>query len=96
MNESSKTIWKYELKFTDNQEIEMPCSADDILTVQMRNARPCLWAIVDPEAKKQTIMIKTIRTGNPLDDLILILERYLGTYQTGGLVYHVFTCTYNK
>jgi hypothetical protein len=44
------TIWKFELKRRD--QIEMPAGAK-LLTVQMQNGKPHLWALVDPYAPKE-------------------------------------------
>lgn len=42
-----KTIYKYPLDVTDRQVIAMPEDAE-ILTVQVQNGKPMLWAVVDP------------------------------------------------
>jgi hypothetical protein len=47
-----------------------------------------LWAIVNPEARKESIKLITIGTGHPVPrDLI-----YIGTYQIndGRFVFHIF------
>lgn len=84
-----KTIWKYELNFTEIQAIEMPDGAE-ILTVQTQRDVPMLWAMVDPEAPKVTRHIRTICTGQEFQKPVNL--RYIGTSQIceGRLVYHVF------
>lgn len=85
------TIWKYELEVTDKQWVNMPEGAK-ILTVQIQNGRPCLWAIVNPKNKPEERVIETYGTGNPFKEF----ERsYIGTYQLqgGSLVFHVFEYT---
>ena len=84
----SKTIWKFELEPIDFQTLEVPEGAQ-FLTIQTQNGTPCLWALVQPDAKKYLVGIGTYGTGHPIPDG----ERnYIGTYQLmgGGLVFHVF------
>jgi hypothetical protein len=81
------TIWKYPFEVTDNVSISMPGGAQ-ILTVQAQNDTPCVWALVDPEAPKQTHHFRVYGTGHPIDEP----GQYLGTFQLygGSLVFHVF------
>lgn len=71
------------------QEIEMPLGAE-MLTVALQHGDPVLWAKVDlTVGKKEPRKIYTFGTGQTLpltiDDL-----RYVGTYQLGENVMHVF------
>jgi hypothetical protein len=83
-------IYKYQLKVTDSQELELPKGAR-ILTVQTQQEVVCLWALVDSNAiERQRHVIHFIGTGNshiPSSKL-----RYIGTVQQlgGSLVWHVF------
>lgn len=83
-----KTIWKSPLEITDRQTIQMQPDAE-ILTVQVQNGVPCIWAHVDPEQPMAVREILTVGTGHPAPDEI---EGYIGTYQTygGQFVWHVF------
>lgn len=85
------TIWKYPLEITDEQTIELP-QRSEILSVQMQNGVPTIWALVDPKAPgpkvKQKIGI--FGTGNPIDG-VLFKQAFIGTVQQGSLVWHVFT-----
>ena len=85
-----KTIWKYELEITDNQNILMPIGAE-ILTVQMQDGTPCLWALVNPKAEMESIVIEIYGTGTDLYDMGTA-RKYISTFQAenGGLVFHVF------
>lgn len=89
----TKTIWKYELDITGVQSIQMPKDAE-ILCVQAQNGKPCLWALVNPVAEKETIGLFTYGTGHivPTEPYV---HRYIGTYQLedGALVFHVFSFT---
>ena len=95
-----KTIWKYEIHTTDCQDIEMPMEAQ-ILTVQVQNGEPCLWALIDPDQKRGIRQIRIIGTGHIIEKPMSIdnsIDEYLGTYQLrdGALVFHVFDKGYKK
>lgn len=61
---ANKTIWKFPLKTIDQQFIEMPVGAE-ILSIQSQNNYPCLWALVDRNAKRENISIEIYGTGHP-------------------------------
>ena len=84
----SKTIWKFELATVDFQTIRMPEGAE-LLTVQLQNGLPCLWALVDPASKIDLVNIDIFGTGHQMSEG---KRNYIGTYQLmgGGLVFHVF------
>ena len=86
-----KTIWKFELKITDIQEMSMP-KGSAILSVQAQNNKPYLWALVEPEESIETIIIETFGTGNPIMDSIGDPRKFVGTYQleNGAFIGHVF------
>lgn len=86
-----KVIWKYELVTTDSQELIMPKGAC-VLTVQTQNNTPCLWALVDPKAEKESRTFETFGTGHPVCCAVNMQLNYIGTYQKhgGSLVFHVF------
>ena len=85
----NNTVWKFPLSITDRQYILMPIGAE-ILTVQIHNSTPCLWAIVDPHPEKEREMrhIGIVGTGHP----IYFKGEYISTIQTnnGSFVLHVF------
>jgi hypothetical protein len=84
-----KTIWKYELT-PDKLSIEMPKDAE-ILSVQMQNDIPCVWALVNPENKVKEKVIEIFGTGHEMycDG---ISRKFIGTFQMHGglLVFHLF------
>jgi hypothetical protein len=84
-----KTIWKFGLEITDEQTINIPVPYQ-LLTVQINNGKPCLWAIVDSEARTTELKIYTYGTGHSMPDR---LQYYIGTYQIVDehiFVFHVF------
>ena len=82
-------IWKWTLHIEDLQSREMPVGAK-LLTVQVQDGMPQLWALVDEEAAIETRTFATYGTGNPMPDGDP--GAYVGTYQISGgaLVFHVF------
>ena len=85
-----KSIYKYQLKVTDKQNVVLPVGAE-ILTVQSQNEAPCLWAMVDEtEQRKTPRLIRTIGTGHPIEHFAGL--SYIGTYQIAGgsFVFHIF------
>jgi len=89
----NKVIWKYELNTTDVQKLGMPKGAE-ILTVQTQFDKPCLWALVNPDAEKETRGFMTYGTGHTIPTEPYP-HKYIGTYQlnSGVLVFHVFEFT---
>lgn len=83
-----KTIWKYKLPSTTSF-FEMPEGAE-ILTVQLQNGTPCIWAIVNPDAKLEERTFVFVTTGGhiPAGDN----QKYIGTFQLYDqqLVLHLF------
>jgi hypothetical protein len=81
-------IFKWTLAITDRQNLYMPVGAK-LLTVQMQNEMPQLWALCNPEAPKETRTFNIIGTGNPIQN---DPGQYIATFQinSGMLVFHVF------
>jgi len=81
----AKQIWKYSLE----NVIEMPKGAEilmiDIQNGQMFNAQ--MWVKVDTENEMEKRMFEVIGTGQNFDDTN---KKYVGTYQEGPFVWHVF------
>lgn len=85
-----KRVYKYQLEIKDEVLVSMPKDAK-ILTVQVQNGRPCIWASVDPSSSDMEIRkFRIAGTGHPVEDSII--ENYIGTVQMyeGKLVFHVF------
>lgn len=82
------TIWKFPLAVTDHQVVMMPEGAR-ILTVQMQQGTPFIWALVDEAARLENRTVRTVGTGHQIETEI---GDYIGTYQLNHvlLVFHVF------
>jgi hypothetical protein len=87
-----RAVWKWPIPMEVDFEIVMPKGAE-LLTVQTQYAgdpgeSPGLWALVDPDAPRETRRFQMVGTGHrEVGDLT-----YVGTFQvTGGsFVGHVF------
>jgi hypothetical protein len=82
-------IWKFALKVTDTQVIEIPGSGK-LLAVQFQQDELCLWAEVTPGDEYRSVTIRIFGTGHSFD--VEQAERYIGTVQEmgGALVWHVY------
>jgi len=81
-------IWKYELQTTQEQEFIVP-GGGKVLCVQVQNETPCVWMLVEPEAKTKPHRIHLYPTGMSFVSTGLT---YIGTVQLlrGQLVFHIF------
>lgn len=89
-----QAIWKFELRVTDVQTIEMPAGAR-VLTVAAQGPALMLWAEVDPSAPVKPLTVRVVGTGFTYGEW---RERagYLGTAQVGPFVWHVFAESYGS
>jgi len=90
--EKNKEIWKVSLKITEWQEALFPKNTQ-ILSIQVQNNIPCIWFMVDLDetlaSKMETIKLQTVGTGMSFS-FSPETHKFLGTYQIGGFVGHVF------
>ena len=79
-----KTIYKYTL---DSQDctLHLPKGAE-ILTVQLQNGIPTLWALVNPMTVTEERHICIVGTVWDVEDTM----KYITTYMDGYFVWHVF------
>lgn len=89
----NKRIWKYGLRLTDLQTIELPEGAK-VLTVQVQENTLQLYVLFDLEDYDFGDTIRTVErqfavigTGNVIPDYEL---SYINTVQTQAFVWHVF------
>jgi hypothetical protein len=83
-----ETVYKYPLLVADTQAVDLPLGAQ-ILSVQAQRGDFCLWALVDPKARKVSRHIAIHGTGHPVARGQL---RHINTFQMdgGALVFHAF------
>jgi len=83
----TQTVYKYPFQIADEVILGIPSDAQ-LLTVQMQNGQPCLWALVDPgnEIERRRLLVRG--TGHDAEEI----GRYISTFQMhgGALVFHVF------
>ena len=83
------TIWKFSAPITDRFQLVMPIGAK-LLSVQLQNGDPQIWALVDPHADVERRTFAWVGTGLPVP---VKAERaiFVGTVQLpSGLVFHLF------
>lgn len=82
-------VYKYLLRVTDEQHLDLPDGAG-IIAVQTQQDQVCLWALVDPACPPVRRRILMFGTGHTVPDAGPL--KYLGTVQLHGgvLVFHVF------
>ena len=63
-----------------------------ILTIQVQNEIPCIWALVNPENEKENRYFEIFRTGQYIPVDIGIERKYINTFQLNGgrLEFHLF------
>lgn len=85
-----KTIHKYPVEIKKENIIPMPKGAQ-VLTVQLQNGLPYVWALVDPKAPQVNRSIEIYGTGHDIPDIETV-RLYIGTFQSSGgiFVFHVF------
>jgi len=87
-----KTIYKYQLKITDTQYVEIE-GFNGFLKVAEQNGGLCLWCIVNKEDKSiYTAEINIVGTGNPIPHKTKIHEGgyFDSVLMSSGLVWHIF------
>lgn len=83
-----KQIFKFELEQeTGVQEISMPEQAT-VLTCLLQGNKIVLWALVDPEAAKETRVFELVWTGK--DFAHTRNHFHLNTVVVSSLVWHIF------
>ncbi len=87
-----KTIWKYKLKLTDFQIIDMPGAAQ-ILSVQVQEGHLVLWALCTPSAPLAQRRFLIYGTGVQMPD-IPTNWHFLASVQMNPFVWHVFEETF--
>jgi hypothetical protein len=86
-------IWKFRLPPYDDRGmvtywpvVEMPQGAR-VLTLQMQDDEPTLWAVVEPEAPPELRQFVIVGTGH---EVPAGTGGYVGSWQWPSLVFHLF------
>jgi hypothetical protein len=83
-----KTIYKYPIEITDEQEIKPPQFAKPLHVGLDPQGQPCIWLEVDTENDPKTMRIYVIGTGNPLPEYTAF---HAGSFVQSPFVWHVYT-----
>jgi hypothetical protein len=87
---TSYTIHKFPVGTPGSQfTARMPAEAK-MLTVQMQDGKPFMWALVDQHLGKVDRRFITFGTGWELEGFEAKHMRYIGTFQDGQFVWHLF------
>ncbi len=78
-------VWKYPLQFPTTA-LPIP-KGGKIVSMQVQVNTPCIWVLVDPDALNEIRTFTVFGTGHKIPDDIF---EFVGTYQEGMLVWHVF------
>ena len=84
-----RTIWKYQVPFTEQFSLDLPRGAE-VLTMQLQREVPTIWVELDSDAPLISRTFALVGTGHPIpeDDVLM----YVGTFQVQGgmFVYHLY------
>jgi len=85
-----QTIYKYPFRINNEIHLDMHRGAR-ILSVQVQNGTPCIWALVDTDHPIFPRLLTIHGTGHPIDHNMSACT-FIGTIQLhdGALVFHVF------
>jgi hypothetical protein len=88
---SRVVVWKYEIEILGYVERELPKGAR-IIAVDVQYGKPCMWALVDPEARGEIRRFYLLGTGHEINDDDSERLRHLGTFMLddGAFVGHLF------
>ncbi len=82
-----QVIYKYRLKWQPIQIVKLPLKR--VLTVQLQNGTPCLWALVDTDAPEIPLTLRMAGTGtHDAHDFDKLL--FISTTQFDAFVLHWF------
>lgn len=86
-----KTIYKYDLPNVTNTKfiLSLPKGAK-FLCVQTQRDKPKMWFIINPDKPVEQVVFRVIGTGIDIEDNFN--DEYLGTFQEGPFVWHLFKC----
>ena len=81
-----KTIYKYQLRITDNQYVDTYEGATPLF-VDVQDGKLCLWVKVDTERNEYQMQIQVVGTGNSINGNAL---KYIGSVQMPPFAWHIF------
>lgn len=90
-SEMNKQVWKFDLQLVDMQPIKMPEDAE-ILSVQEQGGILRIWALVNPDNKKEVRDFEVFGTGHNIYYDMGVERKYIATVieKDRPLVWHIF------
>lgn len=82
-----RTIWKFPLNDSDRQTISLPLDYRIMSAGLDPDGDLCIWAAVDPDAKRIDVEICIVGTGRAMPRL----GDFIGTVLCDRFVWHIFT-----
>lgn len=82
-----QVIYKYRLEWSPVQIVKLPLKR--LLTIQLQDGTPCLWALVDTNAPELPITVCMAGTGT-YDGYSYEQLEYINTTQYGAIMLHWF------
>ena len=79
-------VWKYPLQKDSYHIVDLPVGAE-VLSFQMQQGVPTIWALVDVNGSLGRRMFRILATGESLPDKNL---KYIGSVQDHAFVWHLF------
>lgn len=88
-----QVIYKYELRFLGDFNLEIPIGAR-VISIQNQHNKPIMWVLCDPKAEIESRKFRVILTGEKRKSSDLE-GQFIGTFQLyeGDFVGHVFELT---
>jgi len=83
-----KTIYKYPLKITNVQQIEIPQGFNVLHVGLDPQDQPCIWAAVDTTKETQMAQIVVLGTGHNANGIEWM--NHLGSFRQDCFMWHVF------
>ena len=81
------TIWKFPIKVTDRQGINVPNDAYPVHVGLDPVGNLCIWLRVDPDRIKRKMIVRLFGTGHPIDDTTLV---FVGSVKQANFMWHIF------
>lgn len=80
-------IYKYPFKIEDAPQVELPCGHQILHVGLDPGGKPCLWALVSPDANTRMVQLYIVPTGG---EEPAQASKHLGSFVQGPFVWHVF------
>lgn len=87
------TVWRFVVPIGVDEPVEMPVGAN-ILRMATKDGEVCVWAVVDPQARKTRRFFTVRVTGSLFEEKMR--GTYIGSARADGYELHLFETTFVK